>query len=139
MTQKSTEKSTLPPSHPFNETLCELAAELKSAGLKWTPRVGEFVWDSKGIINYPSPFPNQIYFILNINRFLDIFHTASAMIDQLVWLPTWHQARAICADLKIDDTILMEKFCEQGGFKTGKDLDTIYRVILSSLQNNKME
>ncbi len=137
MTKKTIAWNHLPPSHPFDEPLCNLAAELKDAGLVWTPRVGDFVWDRGAVINYPSPFPGRIYFILNINRFLDIFHTRDNMVEQLVWLPSWHQARAICADLKIDDNTFMERFCQQGGFKTGKDLDTIYRIILSVLDSHK--
>jgi hypothetical protein len=136
MTQKPLEHGHLPPSHPFDETICDLAERLKSAGLTWTPRVGDFVWDKTAVINYPSPFPNRIYFILNINRFLEIYHTADQMIEKLIWLPVWHQARVICADLNIDDKMLMERFCEQGGFETEKDLSTIYKIILSSLKNN---
>ena len=57
------------------------------------------------------------------------------MTEQLVWLPVWHQAREICTDLKIDETLLKTKICEQGGFEAGKDLNTIYGIILSFLRN----
>lgn len=133
MTHEPIPNNPLPPSHPFDDALCELAADLKSAGLKWTPCVGDFVWDPRAVINYPSPFPHRIYFILNINRFLDIFQTIPEMVDQLVWLPTWHQARAVCAALKIDNAAFRDTFCEQGGFEAGKDLDIVYRIMLSAL------
>lgn len=131
------EKNQLPPSHPFNETLCEMAAELKSAGLRWTPRVGDFVWDNQQVINHPSPFPKRIYFILNIRRFLDIFQTVDDMTDNLVWLPAWHQARAVCAELNINENVIKETFCSQGGFEAGKDLYTLYRIILSALDKSE--
>ena len=138
MTPKKNLETSLSPSHPFNETLCHLAVDLKAVGLKWIPRVGHYVWDNTGIISYPSPFPNRIYFIFNINRFLDIFQSIDRMTEQIVWLPAWHQARAVCVDLKINDTNLMDEFCRQGGFETGKDLETIYRIMLSSFQNKKI-
>ncbi len=138
MTPKKNLETSLSPSHPFNETLCHLAVDLKAVGLNWIPRVGHYVWDNTGIISYPSPFPNRIYFILNINRFLDIFQSIDRMTEQLVWLPTWHQAQEICSDLKIDNTLLKTKFCEQDGFETGNYLKTIYRIILSNLQKNAL-
>ena len=134
MTKKAGGKNTLPPSHPFDESLCALAADMKAAGLVWAPKVGDFVWDNGKGIGYPSPFPHRIYFILNINRFLDIFQTIETMIDQLVWLPAWHQARAVCSDLKIDDHVLEETFCSQNGFAAENDLRIIYDIILSRLR-----
>jgi hypothetical protein len=133
MTKKTMITNPLPPSHPFNETHCRLAGEMKTAGLRWTPQVGHYVWDNTGVINYPSPFPNRIYFVLNIQRFLDIFQTIDSMIGDLVWLPNWHQARDVCKDLQIDDKYIMEKCFRQSGFEKEKDLETIYRIILSAL------
>lgn len=69
-----------------------------------------------------------------MNRFLDIFQTIETMIDQLVWLPAWHQARAVCSDLKIDDHVLKETFCSQNGFTAENDLRIIYDIILSRLR-----
>jgi hypothetical protein len=81
---------------PFDPELCRIAAGLKAAGLPWTPHPGCFVWDPDGHIPAPSPFPGRVYFILSLPRFIDIFNSAEAVGDRLVWLPTWYQARRVC-------------------------------------------
>lgn len=88
---------------PFEERLCRSALALKERGLPWRPHVGCFVWDPEGVIESPSPFPNRIYFILSLPRFLGIFGTAENMIDKLVWLPTMHQAKTVCRQLGFKD------------------------------------
>lgn len=84
---------------PFDERLCRLGAALKDKGLQWQPHVGCFVWDPDGFIEAPSPFPNRIYFILSMARFLQILGTVEQMIAKLVWLPTWHQGQILCRKL----------------------------------------
>ena len=83
----------MPAPIPMDDRLFSLALELKEAGLAWTPQVGCFVWDPRGVIAYPSPFPKRVYFILSMKRFLTIFTDVEAMKRDLVWLPTWYQAR----------------------------------------------
>jgi hypothetical protein len=90
---------------PFDMRVCEMARALKEAGLPWHIHVGCFVWDPENLIVPPSPFPNRIYFILNIHRFLEIFGSIEAMKNKLVWLPTWHQARQLCEQFGIDDDL----------------------------------
>ena len=91
----------LPPT-PFDETLCDLARQLKDGGLAWKPHVGCFVWDPDAYIKPDAPFPNHIYFILSLPRFLDIFGSLTAIQEKLVWLPTWHQAFLLCRRYEID-------------------------------------
>lgn len=81
---------------PFDPALCRIAAGLKASGLPWKPHVGCFVWDPDEHIAAPSPFPGRVYFILSMPRFIDIFGSAEAVREHLVWLPTWYQARRIC-------------------------------------------
>jgi hypothetical protein len=84
---------------PFDDRLRQLALTLKKEGLQWQPHVGCFVWDPDGVIEAPSPFPNRVYFILSMPRFLDIFGTVERMVEKLVWLPTWHQGNILCRRL----------------------------------------
>lgn len=77
---------------PFDKQICLKALEMKNSGLVWRPHVGCFVWDPDEIIKPDSPFPNRIYFILSLKRFLDIFGTIDRIADKLVWLPTYNQA-----------------------------------------------
>jgi hypothetical protein len=75
---------------PFEARHVEFAKELKRLGLPWAPHVGCFVWDGEGTIEAGSPFPERIYFILSLPRFLSIFGSIEAIREKLVWLPTWH-------------------------------------------------
>lgn len=75
--------------------MCRKSGELKAAGLVWDPQVGCFVWDPEQTIPAPSPFGNRIYFVLNLNRFLQFYQNIEELRAKLVWLPTWHQARLL--------------------------------------------
>jgi hypothetical protein len=86
---------------PFSDDICYAAKSLKEKGLNWQPHVGCFVWDENGNISVPSPFPNRIYFILNLGHFLKILESIKNIQDKLVWIPTFHQAQQICQQLDI--------------------------------------
>ena len=94
-----THRAPMPEPIPMDDRLFSLALELKEAGLAWTPQVGCFVWDHRGRIAQPSPFPRRIYFILSMKRFLTLFNDVEAMKRDLVWLPTWYQARQLLDQL----------------------------------------
>ena len=91
---------------PFGEQTCRLASDLKELGLDWQPHVGCFVWDPQKVIKVESSFPGRIYFILSLPRFLEIFGSTENMVEKLVWLPTWHQARILCKQLGVNDSDL---------------------------------
>ena len=116
----------------FDIRACKMAQALKEAGLPWRIHVGCFVWDPGNHIEPPSPFPNRVYFILNLNRFVDIFGSVETMKDKLVWLPTWHQARLICEQLGIDDDDLAGLLCKNTKPYTGEDLLCLYELILKN-------
>jgi hypothetical protein len=91
--------------------------------------VGCFVWDPQEAIQPASPFPNQVYFILSLPRFLDIFGTAEAMQDKLVWLPTWHQACLLCSRYGVDPT-------DAGRASSPTDaLRSLYQLLLGALSS----
>jgi hypothetical protein len=118
---------------PFDRKICDLALELKQAGLRWKPHVGCFVWDHQELINTPSPFPHHIYFILNLNRFINIFKDADGIISQLVWIPTWHQARQLAHQLGVPE----ESVCaiwSTDFLSPGQELAQLYHLILSALK-----
>jgi hypothetical protein len=122
---------------PFEESHCLLALRLKKAGLKWKPHAGCFVWDREGIIKVPSPFPQQIYFILNLGRFLEIFETLERMEKKLVWLPTWHQARVLAVARGIDRQEI-SKLWSFGRIETpGDELSLLYELLLKKLQSDQ--
>jgi hypothetical protein len=88
---------------PFSKEVCMAAKSLKEKGLDWNPHVGCFVWDENNSFEVTSPFPNQIYFILNLGHFLKIFDTVENMKDKLVWIPTFHQAKSIIQKFNLSD------------------------------------
>ena len=107
---------------PFDEQICRLASDLKNLGLNWRPHVGCFVWDPDGFIKAESPFPGRIYFILSLPRFVDIFGSIASMVEILVWLPTWHQARLLCDQLGVTDDDLANEWHSTKTFLAGEDL-----------------
>ena len=62
---------------PFDRRICEMAAKLKNEGIPWKPHVGCFIWDRDEYISVPSPFPERIYFILNLGRFTEYCEEAA--------------------------------------------------------------
>jgi len=120
---------------PFSRELCQLAAQLKQDGLIWHPHVGCFVWDKDEHIPVSSPFPHRIYFILNMGHFLKIFESTSKMVEQLVWLPTWHQAKLICEQLSIASKEINEKLLAKS--QNGDNLVILYQILLKTLKNRK--
>lgn len=119
---------------PFSERICRLASDLKKLGLNWQPHVGCFVWDPDGFIKTESPFPGKIYFILSLPRFIKIFGSVENMVEKLVWLPTWHQARMLCDQLGVTDDDLANAWPYGTVFSPGEDLHQIYRRIGDALQ-----
>ena len=122
---------------PFEERHCLLALQLKEAGLRWRPHAGCFVWDREGVIQVPSPFPRQIYFILNLGRFLDIFNTIESLTEKLVWLPTWHQARLLAGLMDIDGREIYGIW-SSGRIETpGDELYLLYEILLTRLHSGR--
>lgn len=122
---------------PFDSRHCELAGRLKENGLSWRPQVGCFVWDRDGHIQVSSPFPGRIYFILNIGHFLKLFETVERMIRQLIWLPTWHQARLLCNQLVLENQQIASLWHSNLMIKPGDELILIYEMILETLRNKE--
>ena len=119
---------------PFEERHCLQALRLKEAGLGWKPHAGCFVWDQEGVIKVPSPFPQQIYFILNLGRFLEIFKTLARMTEKLVWLPTWHQCWIILKELGIDNKTCLEKLSVQDSADGSRGIYFLYDILIKKLK-----
>jgi hypothetical protein len=118
---------------PFDEAVCRRALEMKNSGLAWQPHVGCFVWDPDEFIKPASPFPGRIYFILSLQRFIEIFDSIEQIRAKLVWLPTWHQARLISRQLGISDEAIEEERKRGEALSAGDDLLHIYGLIVQAL------
>jgi len=121
---------------PFSERQLVLAQRMKKNGLPWHPHVGCFVWDVEQIIKPRSPFPNHVYFILNMARFIDIFGSLEKMQEALVWLPTWHQARLICQQMGIKESTMARLLCENTTIKPADETAALYQMLLSALADH---
>ena len=119
---------------PFDEAVRRTALEMKKNGLAWQPHVGCFVWDPDEFIKPASPFPGRIYFILSLQRFIEIFDSIEEITAKLVWLPTWHQARLICRQLDISDETIGDEKEKDGALSPGEDLLYIYGLIVQALK-----
>jgi len=123
----------LPPI-PFDERHCHMAARLKNAGLPWKPHAGCFVWDIFSTIKPSSPFPYGVYFILNLHRFLAIFETIENMQQQLVWIPTWHQARLLCIQYRVDVSFVAEIIAEGKAEDAGEETLALLEALVKALE-----
>jgi hypothetical protein len=117
---------------PFTKEVCQFAKKLKSAGLKWQPQVGCFVWDESNKIKVASPFPNKIYFILNLGHFEKIQGSIEDVENEMIWLPTWHQARLICKEFDISDQIIYDAISAKRSDEF-TDILELYGLILNKL------
>jgi len=124
---------------PFDEQICRLALEIKSLGLTWQPHVGCFVWDPDNWIKPESPFPDRIYFILSLPRFIEIFGSIQEIARKLVWLPTWHQACLLCMRMDIGDETLKKSRQPAITRTPTAELLCIYRLIIEGLHERKHE
>jgi hypothetical protein len=118
----------------FDSQTCNLENELKRLGIPWKPHVGCFVWDPDEHIKAESPFPQRIYFILSLPRFIDIFGGIDAIAEKLVWLPTWHQARLLCQQLGVPDSAVANIWQSQTPPSAGDDLRQIYELLIAALK-----
>ncbi len=118
----------------FDEPLCHLALEMKRRGLPWRPHVGCFVWDPDSHIQPDSPFPNRVYFILSLPRFIDIFGSIQSITEKLVWLPTWHQAHLLCQNLGVGVSPMAENWKSLTIAGPAEGLAIIYRALIEKLK-----
>jgi hypothetical protein len=118
----------------FATKICRLAEEIKRLGINWQPHVGCFVWDPDKYIKADSPFPHRIYFILSLPRFVDIFGNIEAIVEKLVWLPTWHQARLLCQQLSVPDNAVANIWQSRTLLSAGEELQKIYEILIEALQ-----
>jgi len=117
---------------PFTKEACQFAKRSKLADLKWQPHVGCFVWDESNKIKVASPFPNNIYFILNLGHFEKILGSIEEVKNAMIWLPTWHQARLLCNEFDIPHQIVYDAISSKGN-DVLTDILELYRLILNEL------
>lgn len=119
----------------FDEQALQLALEMKQRGLPWDPHVGCFAWDAQKLIHPVSPFPNNVYFILNLPRFIDIFGSVVAMQKALTWIPTWHQARLLCRRLGVAEEAVTAIWRKEVPLAPGQEIVALYELLIGALKH----
>ena len=117
---------------PFDQRTLSLAYDLKNAGLKWRPHVGCFAWDRERHIHPDSPFPNNVYFILSLPRFIDLFGTRASIAQKMVWIPTWHQARLLCKKIGITDASIAAMWQRGKELAVDDDVCGLYELLIEN-------
>lgn len=79
----------------FSRAEIAAAVKLRDLGLEWRPQPGLFIWDETHRIRPSSPFQRGVYFLLDVQCFVDYFGGAQQLQQAVVWLPTWEQSRQL--------------------------------------------
>lgn len=111
-----------------------LARRLRDAGLPWTPAVGHYVYDERGIIEAPSPFQERVYFILDLKHFLRRSETIDGLIRAMFWLPDWRQTRALLRARGVPDETVISHLSRERAMEQGAELIALYRLLLAKLE-----
>jgi hypothetical protein len=119
----------------FDESALLMAQKMKRWGLPWEPHVGCFTWDAQKLIQPASPFPNNVYFILSLPRFIDIFGSIGEIREKLTWVPTWHQARLLCRQLGIADEAVTTLWRKKTPLTPGEEILAMYELLCAALKS----
>lgn len=114
----------------FSPTEIELAQRMHREGLAWTPAPGDYVLDVGGVVEKPSPFQDGVFFILNHDYFMTLLGGPAAFAREMVWLPTWEQARKILFDAQVAAAAVSSRLAEDNAIELGTERETLYRMIL---------
>lgn len=117
----------------FSQPEIKLAHELKDAGLPWRPMPGQFVWDAEPLIHHDSPFHDRVFFILDLKHFLRRSETIERLIESMVWLPTWEQARELLTERSIGGDAILTHLQTTDAISKNQERLELYRLLLKSV------
>lgn len=117
----------------FTQQEIDIARRLKAAGLGWEPEPGHFVFDEDNVVEAPSPFLENVYFILDLKHFLRRAGTVDDLRRRMCWLPTWEQARALLEANGVDSLTLIETLRDRHALETGVERLVAYEMLLDAL------
>ena len=115
----------------FTEEQIRIASRIKKLELPWTPQVGQYVYDANQICPKGSPFQERVYFLLDFDCFMQHVGGIERFRSNMVWLPTWHEAREILHQLGIPEAEVAELSAR--AMLSGEELTCLYRLILEAL------
>lgn len=112
----------------FSDQQIKLAMELKSAGLPWQPRQGQYIFDMHARIKPGSPFQKGVYYLLDFACFVDYFGSPTNLAANTAWLPTFEEANWLLK-VKIDHQQWSQPL------RQGTELEYLYGRLLTELKN----
>ena len=121
----------------FTDEQISIATQLKQLGMPWQPRVGNYVYDAHRICPKGSPFQDRVYFLLNFDCFMQHVGGVERFTENMVWLPTWDEARDIVRELGIPNENVAAVASE--GILRDEELTSLYRLILETLRKSGNE
>jgi hypothetical protein len=131
--QPSTLVSGDQPHSRFSSRAIELAAELKAAGLAWEPQPGHFVYDPQHVLPHTSPFQDRVFFILDISHFLRYAGSYKSLVERMIWLPAWWDARDWLRNAGAEDAAVAETLHRRQSITRCEELVVLYEMILERL------
>ena len=116
----------------FSRQEIATAMTLKKMGLQWIPRAGHYVWDAHDSIRPTSPFQRGVFFLLDLECFVQYFGSLDEVKERLVWLPTWEQCRAVLQQSGISNEQVAARLYRQSTV----DRLTLYHMLAEVLRKN---
>lgn len=120
----------------FTETEIQLARQLRSLGLPWTPMPGQFVLDESGLVQRESPFQSGVFFVLNYEYFMKIAGGLDRFREIMLWLPTWEECRKLLRQMGVDDAKVAKHLTDCGGLEDGQERRCLYELMVQHLGPN---
>lgn len=117
----------------FSAEEINLARRLRQAGLAWEPRAGHYVYDETGFCKQPSPFQEQVYFILNYDYFMKAVGGVERFKEIMIWLPTWHDARQLLDSLDVPNERVLACLESENAIALGIERYVLYQLLESVL------
>lgn len=112
----------------FSEQQIKRAIELKTVGLLWQPQKGQYIFDIHERIGPGSPFQKGVYYLLDIDCFVDYFGSPANLSAFTAWLPTFEEVRSLLKT-KVDHQQLSVPL------QRGTELEYLYSLLLTELKN----
>jgi hypothetical protein len=118
----------------FTDEEIQLAKQMRTQGLNWGPKAGNYVYDETGFCKQPSPFQEKVYFILNYDYFMKAVGGVERFKEIMIWLPTWYDARQILRTFEVSNENILEHLNGQRAIEQGHERLALYQLISSLLQ-----
>ncbi len=118
----------------FSENEISIAKRLHDLNLPWEPRVGNYVYDLKGIIDKSSPFQQGVYFILDLKHFIRYAGSVEGIKKSMCWLPLWEDCRNILINLGVNWKTVQKQLIEMKAFENNQERGFLYKIILENVE-----